>query len=45
MQLLQFLAEPIWQKLVFALLHTLWQAPLVAAALYLLLRLIPAKRA
>lgn len=44
MSLPPLLSEPSWQHLVAALLHTLWQAPLVAAVLYGILRAMPANR-
>ena len=41
---LNLFATKGWTHLTFTLLHTLWQAPLVAIALYLLLRVMPAER-
>lgn len=44
MRLLEILSDPSWSRLVCALLHSLWQAPLLAVGLSLLLRFIPARR-
>ncbi|MDX9975550.1 MAG: M56 family metallopeptidase, partial [FCB group bacterium] len=42
--LLNIFANEAWTRFTFTLLHTLWQAPLAALALYLLLRFIPAEQ-
>src|SRR5688500_2599856 len=43
--ILELVAEPAWRDVVMVLLHTLWQAPLIALAAFVLLRLTPARRA
>jgi len=43
--LLRMLSCEGWMNLAVALLHTLWQAALLAGGLYLLLRVLPARRA
>jgi len=43
--LLRMLSCEGWMNLGVALLHTLWQAALLAGGLYLLLRVLPARRA
>jgi beta-lactamase regulating signal transducer with metallopeptidase domain len=45
MYLLRMLAEPWWRQLLVMLLHTLWQASLVALGLAWCLRRIPVQRA
>ena len=43
--LLDRLSTPGWTDLVLALLHTLWQGAVLAGLLYVVLRLLPARRA
>ena len=38
------LNDPVWQALVDALMHTLWQGALAAGSLCLALRLVPVAR-
>ena len=41
--LLQYFNSDTWQALATTLLHTLWQAPLIAVAMVLILRHVPAR--